>query len=155
MARCNVWSPRQRYREPSTPGPEVTLPEGSGVPRGEEGSSYAAVARSLAKSRWQRRLRVREALLAGPWLILKGGFFFDDISSQSIVQVTTRLVAFRNADMLVQVATLAAIDVAIFSPDAWCQSNPPLPIGLNRKFRRGARDCAQVGYGRRCTGGCL
>ena len=86
------------------------------------GSVEVAVARSLAKSQQQRRLRVWEAPLAGSWLLLKGGFFFDEIITPATVQAATRLVAVPNPDMLIQMATLTAIDAANFSP--------PLNIGL-------------------------
>lgn len=48
--------------------------------------------------------------------MVKRSFLFDDITSPPGVQVTTRQVTFPDANMVVQIATLTAMDVVNFGP---------------------------------------
>lgn len=71
--------------------------------------------------------------------MLRGGFFFDDMFSSITVQAATFHVGFPNAGMLVQTATLAAIDEATLFTAPWCR-----PDALPHEPRKPFRDVSDV-----------
>lgn len=105
-----------REKEPVRSSSSGGVNDGDGITERNVGCVDAPAARLRANFRQQRRFSVWEAPLAALWFILQRGFsfFFDESVSLPMVHAATLFVAFPLADMLVQITTLAAIEVTKF-----------------------------------------